>query len=777
MKPSERNATPSLSAEIAAALPGASVALLLVWRSISATEGAVLGYGLWSAQFSIAALVLWGVCCWWRGAWSLRFGKIDVAVGLFFAGHLLSGAWALSGEANQRATINMLCEWSGLAATYVLLRQTLITHEIRRQIVVIMLATVTALSVYGLWQHYVWYPQTAEEYRQLRRELDEALAPPAGQAESTRIRQLQGELMSMGVPATALEGRGRESYEARLLSSTEPLGRFALANTFAGLLVAWWTVLTALVIARGLNPQGSPATIAATLFGVGLMGLIGFCLLLTKSRTAYVGTLAGLGAIGMLVLAARAKLTRRALLIGSLALFAIGGMIGVAALTGGLDRWVVSEAPKSLRYRWEYWNGTWEVIKERPIVGVGPGNFRSYYLQHKLPQSSEEISDPHNLLLDVWVNGGLLALGGLIAIAVIGVRAGFGGQNRSVDRESEENRPAQVKTRPDEAKRRPGTILIPIPAATGCGAFVAIFCVAFYDANPATWGLLLAWCLAMPLCRRAVGEARLDTRVFLAGIAALAVHLLGAGGIGMPAICQSLLLLLVLSLPVDPAQSITDRSSKRAVMTVLLIGLALCAGCWQFGTRPVFERETALAEVDLTTLRPGDIERVLEAYRRAARSDPYSSEPHRKLAELEFGLWSVSTTPNAELIGSATKMLRKSLEKNPRSWTDFRTLGEYSFQHFQQSGDRDAVDLSVNSLRRAIRLYPNQSETRAKLAEVLSDAGFPEDAALEAAAAIKLNEITKQAGHQDRLLPLETLKLLQRIANQSPQDVDPAGQN
>ena len=42
------------------------------------------------------------------------------------------------------------------------------------------------------------------------------------------------------------------------------------------------------------------------------------------------------------------------------------------------------------------------------LLGVGPGNFRQHYLQFKLPQSSEEIADPHNLNIQLEINGEIL---------------------------------------------------------------------------------------------------------------------------------------------------------------------------------------------------------------------------------------------------------------------------------------------------------------------------------------------------------------------------------
>ena len=108
------------------------------------------------------------------------------------------------------------------------------------------------------------------------------------------------------------------------------------------------------------------------------------------------------------------RLSRRAILLGAAVTVGVVGTLGilltVAALGGGFDVQVISEAPKSLDYRLQYWTGAMGVIREHPLVGVGPGNFRQHYLRYKVPESSEDIADPHNLVLDLWTSGGLLRL-------------------------------------------------------------------------------------------------------------------------------------------------------------------------------------------------------------------------------------------------------------------------------------------------------------------------------------------------------------------------------
>ncbi|MFG0240961.1 MAG: O-antigen ligase family protein [Gimesia chilikensis] len=155
--------------------------------------------------------------------------------------------------------------------------------------------------------------------------------------------------------------------------------------------------------------------------------LISYCLILTKSRSAWGGALAGLVCLGLLKLLQRQRLrqttqrlSRKQLITGiTLVVCVLVGFFLLATLSGGFDRAVLSEAPKSLQYRIEYWTGTWDVIKENLMWGTGPGNFREHYLKYKLPGSSEEIADPHNLFLDVWANAGLIALTGLLLIIAL----------------------------------------------------------------------------------------------------------------------------------------------------------------------------------------------------------------------------------------------------------------------------------------------------------------------------------------------------------------------
>jgi hypothetical protein len=85
--------------------------------------------------------------------------------------------------------------------------------------------------------------------------------------------------------------------------------------------------------------------------------------------------------------------------------------------------------------RYTAWGMAAQVLREHPLVGVGPANFEQYYWEH-LPSSlmggGKYFDDPHNVFLLIGVALGwpglllFLALLGLIAVEVLRKRASLG---------------------------------------------------------------------------------------------------------------------------------------------------------------------------------------------------------------------------------------------------------------------------------------------------------------------------------------------------------------
>jgi O-antigen ligase len=186
----------------------------------------------------------------------------------------------------------MLWEWVALGVLFFLMRQTMSAREDARRLVGVLLTTTVVLAGLGIWQHFVFYPQAVRDYDQKRAELDRLRNEPAplqeAAARQARIQEIESEWYVQGVP---LDGSSRQLYEQRLRSSNEPCGMFALANSFAALLMvglfAAFPLLRDAWTTRGVARGKFLAVAACTL-------LIAYCLVLTKSRTAWAGLFAGL---------------------------------------------------------------------------------------------------------------------------------------------------------------------------------------------------------------------------------------------------------------------------------------------------------------------------------------------------------------------------------------------------------------------------------------------------------------------------------------------------
>ena len=350
------------------------------------------GSGLcWSLLMLVAAiLALTGM--WLEGGLRLRLSWADAGVVSLI---VLVGISA-SHAAERRIAINFAWDWAGVGLGYLLMRNLPRTRSENAALAGALVATAIALAVYGMFQIAVEFPRERAFYLANPREaLGQAgLNPNAGSQEISRFRD-------------------------RLLGSREPIATFALTNTLAGFLVGPAAVALAMAL-RAVSKRGPWRSLAAA---APLAAVLLVCLMLTKSRSAYLGLFA---AMIVLVWLERRRITLRRLSLSVLgALLVVVVTVAVAARAGQLDRQVLTQSFKSLSYRWEYWRGAWGVITDgrtRWLAGVGPGNFGGPYLQHKLPGASEEIIDPHNLFLEVWATAGLPALIALVVGLGFGLR-------------------------------------------------------------------------------------------------------------------------------------------------------------------------------------------------------------------------------------------------------------------------------------------------------------------------------------------------------------------
>ncbi len=736
-------------------LPAVWGLALLATRWFVPAESAHLGETLWIVQLWLLTACAWSLFVLLRRTPPPRLDRADAAVWLLVAGHVLSALLVLSTEGQKRFALNMLWEWIGVGISTTLLRQWLPGATGLQLFARTLAVGAVVLGGFGLWQYGFEFPRYRDQLQELIR-LEDRLSQPDSSlstGELSRFRELEQQL---GTLATELDPVTRFKLRQRLLDSTEPLGRFALTNTLAGLLAAGLILLLGRISTAGQWAFARWRMLLTLLTA----GLVAYCLVLTKSRTAWAGLIVGV--IGWGLLSRGWQIPLRRVVSGvAIAFLAVAALVLVAVWSGGLDRLVLTEAPKSLGYRWEYWTASVRVLVDHPLFGTGPGNFRQHYLQHKLPGSSEEVLDPHNQFLDVWACGGLLAVVGLVWIWLR-----FLHRSRGVDAGA----PAQGPRDAAEAART-GSSGWGLPAV-GLVALMLLVIVqflfeTFWDVQAIA--LLAGWLVASFILK----DVEVPRSAILAAGLALGVHLLGAGGIAMPAVCVPLMLLLLGTVGErerrrtgPPERFVVNNAPQRPFLRVAssLALLVLAGACLLTGLWPSYYARLLSAAGEFAVYSRRDSAAARREFEAATRADELDPDPWFHLANLEYGVVSGNTAADDEAFGRAMRHLQEAIRRDPMSPKLEWAAGQWQFARFESTGDARMLTQALQSMERARQGYPHHAGIRGTFAEVLAAAGRP-DANEEARVALRLDDINQERGHIDLWLAPEVRTRLQAIAD------------
>ena len=721
------------------------------------------GSGLVWVLAMLIVVGLWIASPLFGGRFRFRWSWTDAAVValVFLVG--LSSTRGL----DRRLAINLAWEWAGLGFAYVLARNLPRTRGESTVLAGALVATAVAVSAYGLFQARVEIPSLKARFQKNPAQV----------------------MLEAKIPADPQHMR---AYADRLIGSNEVFSTFGLANSLAGFLVGPLVLVLAMMI-RNLADEKAPGS------RWGVIGLaaapllcILTCLLLTKCRSAWIGLVV---ALAVLAWQERRKVPARHLLGAGLAgLGLVAALVAAGLATGRLDREVLTQSPLSMRYRWEYWQGAWGVITEGAQgqaagastfwSGVGPGNFGSHYLLHKLPQSSEEIQDPHDLFLEVWAIAGfwaLLALVAALALAfwnLLGQAAAGPGEDDKA-RVRLRRRPSEVsrETSPEVSRETSPVVAAALPAgapdrlgwltlSAGLGLAMVLLVGQmnlFQGDLLVRWVILSgSWLLAALLGLGLWRRVPLPATAFGAAVLACVVNLLAAGGIGMPAVALGLWLLIALGLNLRhdrPCGRLREYAGRLPAFAMAMIWSAL-AGSFVGAIIPFWRSEAALAVADdALARRPPDFKRAQAAYEFAEEADRYSPRPWLGDAYLQLLIWESRGSKPEDLRWKkipALLLKAASPPRNPDAWTLHSERALVTRDLLKKLGHtlspREIIPLQasiVEATRTASRLYPTNATLHARLAESSAEISMFRDAVTEAQEALRLDAITP---HLDKKL-------------------------
>ncbi len=706
------------------------VSFLAPVDSVSISIGMALPQNL--GWLLLAALAAWASRHSCVQARVSRFELVVVCVGLCW---LIAVTLLTSGHGNGRAVWNGFWQVMSLASCFYIGRALLHFRQVRAAVILLLLVGCTAMSFVGLEQVLVSLPANRAKY--------------AADPESV--------LAEYGFDAPPGSPR-RAQFEDRL-NSPEPFANFALANSLATLLclgvflTGGWLTSSILLDAA---TQKEKVLRWGSLAGLSIALLTQLnCLLLTRSRTAYLSMLLALGFWLILEwMRGKVRLTGRTLRM-------VGGAVSAFVLVGfgwllTVDSLVFTEASKSFSYRLEYWQATLAMIRQHAWTGVGLGNFQAYYPQYKLEQASEIIADPHNWVLDVAAT--LSVPIALLAVTWVGVTVskGMGACLVADTAAGNEN-----ETESPRGRQLAGGVAV--GAVVGGGLSAALLAL---TGNLDLATNLIAWGLSAALGGLAWrgGACHASSSHWVAAVVAVVLSLLSSGSWQASGIAVPLLVLLAIHWQSSPrlqSQELPEPVGHIGAFRWVVPWVATSAltifvlQTW----RPVMQ-SWMLAE---NAAAARSVAERLRLFELAAAADPLDVD--RTVQKLQLLAAKVKEAPDSVAFTAEAAQviveLKRISQPNVVGYLIPKMAGEISLQLAAGAAVRavpnqEYLTAAGGFYSQAVERYPSSVELLIQLAAAAALAG---DWPAAAQSVEKATEISKRTPHLDKKLAAQVILL------------------
>jgi len=573
-----------------------------------------------------------GVRWWLLGLWAVG--------GVFALGHGLDDAESLRIGGDWLAALAL-----GLAAMHLGSDTTW-----RRLILAAMIGLILPLAAQAIYQVAVEHPMTVQSYEDNKAEI----LRQRGWAEGS-TQQLK--------------------YEERL-KQVEATARFGFSNIFGTVMATLSLLAVGAAAAMGVDKKTRPT--GAALGFVAAFGLL--TLGLTFSKGAILALIVGVGvSAAACVFAWRFNLGRK--FWGMVALAVVVAGIGSVIVRGVMGPPQTPAGERSLLFRYYYWQAGLDMLADRPIDGIGPGQFQAKYLTAKNPLSPEEVSDPHNVLV-AYVS--TLGLGGaawaLMLLAMVW-RTG-----RCMQRETRGDAP------PLNAR-----VIWSVAIAAGALAFVAQYAVEWqrYWIDTAVLWIVTSGAMVFItgyLARRPV----LDTTVARLGLFAAAATLVLHSQIEMTLTNTMAAPLMFALLGVAGSDSQTTQQPRWRVFAVAGASAAVLITLAVFHTVPIVRQQMMIADA-AHRLQRNDVSSSINLLARANAVGPYDA----RLAVERARLLTEQGHPDRALRLLADA--RTHRQRLAQLWRTEATIADYTARRFESD---DWLQRAAHAAEQAIEHDP-----------------------------------------------------------------------
>ncbi len=548
----------------------------------------------------------------------------------------------------------------------------------------------------------------------------------------------ESQLSKIGIESGTLEAF---LYEHRLRSK-DIKGYFTTGNSLGSFLIL--TGFTTIGIFAGklrYNSDKKKNPVDMAIIAFILLMQVG-CFFAAASKGAALAAMLGLAMLliwlffRQQVIAHRYKLFIAAVVIGSLA---VGFITIFAAATRNIP------GGNSFLVRGEYWAAAARMIMNNLFTGVGGGNFGYHYTLYKLPASIETVLDPHNMLLSVAAQYGIIGLAGfalllflpLTKIIFPKIKLETGSQQQNAVKQ--QNRQASPKLIYSIALFITVVLFIVrpfvIPVESSDNTSVMVYVLIVMYAAPALIFLFTVWILDKAIDNE-LDFQYLQASIFC-GIIAMLAHNLIDFAIFEPGVMSMLFLAgaVFVSITKDRLNRFgwrirIDRSDAIVVSTLATAAFAVVL---LLGYIPVV----------CSTLR---LEKAFWGKRlkvhqlvEAASCDPFGCKIEPFIAKV---LWSeYDPQQNSDNLVLAEKYFSMAIKKNPANFKNYKNLGRLRrdmADNTETYRRKTLLTGAEDAYRMAIARYPADAELHLELGKVMFQQDKPQEANEEFAAALKI---------------------------------------
>lgn len=404
----------------------------------------------------------------------------------------------------------------------------------------------------------------------------------------------------------------------------------------------------------------------------------------------------------------------RMLLVGgwSAVVLVVVATVVVALHRGGLPG-------HSLMFRWHYWTGASHIIAQHPWTGVGAGNFDRHYVRYKPAEVPEEVKNPHNFLVTMATEWGVLGLAsGVMLIVAVSAALCRPAGDRSPTSDEPGDSPAgdggrivlwliplTIAVLVARSVASPGQLWLIwalAPALTWAIAFVSTGLdsdqPARFESDPliVSGGLIAA--LLTVLLHNTISFSMIHpgsacTFFAMAGLA------MAAGRMGNTS---------------NTARESDAPGSAR--LRWLAVGSALVTvAYWPIFVSPVVKTANLLSQAR----RGATTDEVTKFYRMAIAADSFDS-----IAPSEMARWCIrqaqsATSQTRQIADLAVAGARQAIERDHQDNRHHRTLASAYLIRYVAGGDPNDVDRAEQAGSNAVAGYPRLPALRIDYGEIL----------------------------------------------------------